>query len=153
MAYYCGECAVWVGSDDVDKNGRRWCAHSRKYEKSNQSADGCKGFVYNGRTVLTKVCEILSLSTDEWFPYFDRIKNEYVAPEHMPWLSEYCVLGPAIANKMEHDPDKNNIAQGIYDSTLLPAKQLFNAGKLRESAILYRNLIVDLCRHYCIDYI
>ncbi len=150
MSYYCGECAIWVGSDDVDKDGRRWCAYSRKYEKSNQSADGCKGFIYNGRSVLTKVCELLDLSIDEWFPLFDHVKVAWVVPEQMQWLSDYCRLGPVIADKMDHDAEKEKIALYIYKQTLLPAKELFQNGRTKESALLYHDMIVKLCHRYSI---
>lgn len=151
MSYYCGECAVWVGSDDVDKNGRRWCAHSRKYEKSNQQADGCKGFVYNGRTILTKICDILSLPKEEWFSCFDQIKDEWVAPKHMLWLSDYCMIGPAIAEKLEHDSQKEKIALSIYNNVLIPAKELFKKGEYKKAALKYRMMIIDLCQHYSIE--
>ena len=43
MASYCGECALWQGSSDVNKYGERWCPYSRRYEKSDQNTYGCLG--------------------------------------------------------------------------------------------------------------
>ena len=64
MAYYCGECAVWVGSSDVDRYGRRWCAYSRRYEESNQNTYGCRGFVAHHNTDMWGDCAV----QDQWVP-------------------------------------------------------------------------------------
>lgn len=149
MAYYCGECVVWVGSSDVDRYGRRWCSYSRRYEESNQNTYGCKGFVYNGRTVLTKVCEILDIPTDKWFEAFDDVKDAYVAPQYMEWLTSYCGLGPKIAKSLELDNQRQRVATQLMKNYIAPAYLLWRSGKQAQSALKYREMIEQLAKQYC----
>lgn len=151
MATYCGECSVWIGSDDVDKYGRRWCAFSRKYEKSNQVSTGCKGFSYSGRAVLSEVCNILHLQTEIWFSCFDRVKDNYVANVHMEWLSNYCLIAPLVVKALHEDKDNEHVAQGLLQTYLLPAKSLEASGDLEGAAYQYRKMFYTLCARYYID--
>lgn len=148
MAYYCGECAVWAGSSDVDRYGRRWCSYSRRYEESNQNTYGCRGFVYNGRTVLTKVCEILSISKDKWFEAFDSVKDAYVVPSHMAWLTNYCGIGPRIAKALGEDANRIDIAVKMMNDFIEPAYLLWQEGKNEASASKYRDMIMLLADQY-----
>ncbi|MCQ2458529.1 MAG: hypothetical protein MJ142_07355 [Clostridia bacterium] len=150
MAYYCGECAVWVGSSDVDRYGRRWCSYSRKYEESNQNIYGCRGFVYNGRTVLTKVCEILAIPTGKWFEAFDAVKDAYVAPKKTEWLANYCKIGPQIAAKLDADNDRHAVAESLMDQYIKPAYQLWKEGNSEQSAMKYREMVLTLAKQYCL---
>ena len=152
MAYYCGECVVWVGSSDVDRYGRRWCSYSRRYEESNQNTYGCRGFVYNGRTVLTKVCEILDIPTDKWFVAFDAVKDTAVAPHHIEWLSSYCKLGPQIANYLDEDNQRYEVANRMMQDYIKPAYVFWKEGKDEEAALKYREMISCLARKYCCAY-
>jgi len=148
MAYYCGECAVWAGSSDVDRYGRRWCSYSRRYEESNQNTYGCKGFIYNGRTVLTKVCEVLGCDTDKWFEAFDAVKDAYVAPQKMEWLTSYCKLGPEIAKGLENDEERQAVAAMVMDRYIKPAYRLWQDGSSEQSALKYREMVKDLAKRY-----
>ena len=149
MAYYCGECVVWVGSSDVDRHGRRWCAYSRRYEASNQNTYGCKGFVYNGRTVLTKVCEILGIPNDKWFEAFDAVKDSYVVPQQIEWLTSYCKIGPQIAHKLDSDTNRHTISDMLMRKYIEPAYVLWKEGNDEMSAMKYREMISNLAKHYC----
>lgn len=149
MAYYCGECVVWVGSSDVDRYGRRWCSYSRKYEESNQNTYGCKGFVYNGRTVLTKVCEILKIPTEKWFEAFDAVKDTYIVPQHIDWLSSYCCLGPQIAKMVDLDNQRYTVAQKLMTDYITPAFILWKKGENAQSALKYKEMIASLAEQYC----
>ena len=144
MPYYCGECAVWAGSDDIDRFNRRWCPISRRYEGANQNIYGCRGFVYNGRAIVTKVCGILKIPSAEWNEVFDNVKDAYVAPVHMEWLTSYCVLGPMIASAMERDPARESIALRLLNDYMLPARDLYRQGRMEDAARLYRNMVVHL---------
>lgn len=149
MAYYCGECVVWVGSSDVDRYGRRLCSYSRRYEESNQNSYGCRGFVYNGRTILTKICEILHEPTEQWFEAYDAVKESFAAPEHMEWLSAYCSLGPRIADKLDMDDRREQIAKDLMQEYLQPAYQLYQDGKAEQSAMAYKEMVAYLANQYC----
>lgn len=148
MANYCGECAVWVGSSDSDRYGRRWCSYSRKYEESNQNTYGCRGFVYNGRTIITKVCDILGLPKEPWFEAFDAVKEAYVVDNHMEWLSSYCLLGPKIAKALEEDNDRYQIAQSMVHEYLEPSKSLLQKGMYKQAAEQYRTMVLFLTARF-----
>ena len=148
MAYYCGECVVWVGSSDVDRYGRRWCSYSRKYEESNQNTYGCRGFVYNGRTVVTKVCEILHLPIQKWYDAFDIVKDAYVVPQHMDWLTSYCRIGPRIAEEMDKDVKREEKARKVLRQFMQPAYIHWQNGENEMAAKCYRKMILNLCEQY-----
>ena len=148
MAYYCGECVLWVGSSDVDRYGRRWCSYSKRYEESDQNIYGCKGFVYNERTVLTKVCEILAIPTEKWFEAYDAVKDAYVAPQKTEWLTNYCKIGPQIAEKLDADNNRYAIADMLMTQYIRPAYQLWKEGNEEQSALKYREMISSLTKKY-----
>jgi len=148
MAYYCGECVVWVGSSDVDRYGRRWCSYSRRYEESNQETYGCRGFVYNGRTILTKICEIMNLPVEKWFESFDAVKDAYVAPQHIEWLTSYCGIGPRIAKAIDADENRQNVAKRMLNDFLKPAYQLWEKSEFQRAAMCYRQMVMCLMKLY-----
>lgn len=143
MAYYCGECAIWQGSSDVDRYGRRWCSYSQKYEESNQNIYGCRGFVYANRSIITAVCKILKIRPDEYFAAFDETREHYLVPCQREALFAYCGVGPAIAQKIENDADSHAIAEGILNDCLIPAKRLCQAGKYEEAFNMYRAMVLQ----------
>lgn len=148
MSYYCGECIVWRGSSDENKYGERWCSFSRRYERSDQNTYGCKGFLYAGRAVLTKVCEILQLDTQEWFDAFDVVKEAYIVPKHMDMLVNYCGIGPVLAGKMESDPERMSLAKHLLGGYLLPAKEMGNKGLHQQAVNCYREMLCFLKKRY-----
>ena len=148
MAYYCGECIVWRGSSDENRYGERWCSYSRRYERSDQNTYGCKGFLYAGRAILTKVCEILGLDTNEWFDAFDTVKNNYIMPEKVDWLVSYCTIGPQLADKIANDNNRIQTAQSIMDNYLKPALLSVQKKAYHQAADIYRHMVQDLCCKY-----
>ncbi len=148
MAYYCGECIVWRGSRDENRYGERWCSYSRRYERSDQNTYGCNGFIYAGRAILTKVCEILQLAPTEWFTAFDTVKENYIMPDKVDWLVSYCNIGPQIASRLDTDPEKIKVAQSIMDHFLLPAKQFVQQNRLAKAADIYRDMVYSLKDKY-----
>lgn len=148
MAYYCGECIVWRGSSDENRYGERWCSYSRRYERSDQNTYGCKGFLYAGRAVLTKVCETLGLDTQPWFAAFDRVKEAYLVPEQMGLLVRYCQAAPGLVAAIEADPQKESFAQQLMDRYLAPARELSENGNYQESVEVYTQMLNHLKKHY-----
>lgn len=148
MAYYCGECIVWRGSCDENRYGERCCSYSRRYERSDQNTYGCRGFIYAGRAILTKVCEILGLDKAEWFAAFDEVKEDYIMPDKVDWLVMYCSIGPAIVEKMNDDVACEHTAQIIMEKYLVPAKGKVQSRKNQEAAELYREMVCFLKERY-----
>lgn len=151
MAYYCGECIVWRGSSDENKYGERWCSFSRRYERSDQNTYGCKGFLYAGRAVLTKVCEILRLDTQEWFEAFDKVKEAYLVPQHMGMLVSYCGIGPMLAEKMEQDSKRAQVAQELLMGYFQSAQQMAKKGQYCCAAEKYCEAIHYLYKKYMVE--
>ena len=151
MAYYCGECIVWRGSSDENKYGERWCSFSRRYERSDQNTYGCKGFLYVGRAVLTKVCEILQLDPTEWFAAFDTVKDTYLISSRMDMLVSYCSIGPILAEKLQLDNEKTAVATNLMKNFLLPAKNLSKNGYFLQAANTYRDMISFLKAKYQVN--
>ena len=148
MAYYCGECAIWAGSGDVDRYNRHWCPVSRRFEEANQNIYGCRGFVYNGRSIVTRVCEILDIPPAEWFDAFDAVKDAYVVPFHTEWLTSYCVHGPAIASAISRDPKHKSVAMKLLNDYMIPARDLYQQGQMEAAAHLFRYMVAYLIKKY-----
>lgn len=148
MAYYCGECIVWRGSSDENRYGERWCSYSRRYERSDQNTYGCKGFLYAGRAVLTKVCDLLDLDTTPWFSAFDRVKEAYLVPNEMGLLVDYCSIAPDLVASMNKDPQQETLARQLLEKYLEPAKGMCEDGEYAEAADIYRQMVTALKTRY-----
>ncbi|MBR4537347.1 MAG: hypothetical protein IKO52_00720 [Clostridia bacterium] len=148
MADYCGECARWVSSSDIDGDGRRWCAYSRKYEEANQIIYGCRGFVFNGCIVLIRVCEILNEPKEKWLEVYETVKEIFAAPEHMEWLSAYFSLGPQIADGLDADDQRDQLANELMKEYMQPAYTLWQEGNIEQSAMVYREMVSYLANQY-----
>lgn len=151
MAYYCGECAVWRGSSDVNRYGERYCGYSKRYEKSDQNIYGCRGFIYAGRAIITKVCEILQIPNEQFFDSYDKAKEEYVVPNHMCWLIEYASVGPDIADAISNDPDKQSVAEEILAKYIIPANDLCISKQFKEATNHYKAMVTMLKDKYHIQ--
>ena len=141
MAYYCGECIVWRGSSDENRYGERWCSYSRRYERSDQNTYGCKGFLYAGRAVLTKVCEVLHLDEKPWFAAFDAAKEAFVVPGHMDMLVNYCGVGPTLAGKLDADDSREDVSRQVMDRFLEPARVMCDAGLYEKAVRVYAEMV------------
>lgn len=149
MTYYCKECWEWQNSEyAADKHGRRYCNYSKRYEEPDQNIYGCKGFIYVERAILTKICNILGIPAELWFKAFDNVKDEYIVPMHMEWLTRYCCLGPQIAHAMDADTYKKVLAKHLMNGYILPAYKLWQEGNYEESAKIYCNMVYSLVRKY-----
>ncbi len=144
MAYYCGECAIWQGSGDVNRYGERWCPYSNRYEKSDQNTYGCRGFVYAQRAILTKVCEILSLPTEEYFRAFDEVKEKYLVPQRMDLLVAYSAVGPMLAEKLDRMENRAEIAKGLMEKYIEPAKNMTAISAFANAVALYCKMVVNM---------
>lgn len=148
MAYYCGECKVWRGSQDENAYGERWCAYSRRYERSDQNTYGCRGFIYAERAVLTKVCELLSLDAQPWLAAFDRVREQYLLPCRWEWLMAYCAEGPQLAAYLGADNERIDVAQMLLQKYLAPARRMAEQGAYRQAAEVYREMVRVLKKRY-----
>jgi len=148
MADYCGECARWLGSSDIDRDGRRWCLYSRRYEEAVQNANGCMGFVFDGCSILIKICEILNEPKEKWLDLYEAVKEIFAAPEHMEWLSAYYSLAPQMVDRFDADDQHGQIADELMREYMQPAYALWQAGNLEQSAKQYMELIAYLANRY-----
>ncbi|MBE5779727.1 MAG: hypothetical protein E7331_10420 [Clostridiales bacterium] len=151
MAYYCGECAVWLGSSDTNNYGERWCAYSRKYEKSDQQTYGCRGFVYVGRSIITKVCEMLKVDSEKYFTSFDEAKNNYVVAHQMPALMAYCQCGPQIATSLSAAADRQSLARQLMQDFIMPAHEYCVCQDYQSAFLHYQAMVHKLVKHFSID--
>lgn len=148
MAYYCGECVVWLGSSDSNSYGERWCPYSRRYEKSDQNIYGCNGFVYVGRAIITYVCQILNQDATSLFANFDMAKENYLVPCHMNQLVSYCEIGPQIVQRMNEDENRGELAQYIMDTYLKRAQEMCEGRNFSGAVQHYVQMIDFLKEEY-----
>lgn len=141
MAYYCSECVTWVNSKDGDRYGRKYCTYSRRYEEPDQNIYGCRGFVYAGRVILTKVCEILGVNPDTFFASFDETKDVYLVPSCIDKLIDYSTVGTVIVNSMDNYPEKKQLANNMLNGYIIPAEANARMGKYQEAVSIYERMV------------
>ena len=155
MAYYCNECAEWISSKDSKMayhNGNyvvhKYCNYDRKYRAADQNIFGCRGFVYVRRVLLTKVCEILNLDPKKYFSAFDETKDVYVVPTCIDKLIDYNTIGPVIAEKLDQDERKEEIANCMLNDYIIPAEANARLQKYEEAVSIYQTMIKVLAVMY-----
>ena len=67
---------------------------------------------------------------------FDAVKDACVAPQHMEWLTSYCKLGPKIANALDQDERRRELATSIFCNYIAPAYRFWKVGNAEASAAL-----------------
>ncbi len=144
MAYYCGECALWLRSGGKNMDGERWCPYSRRHEKGDRNTGGCKGFVYAGWLVVAKVCEIVDMPTEEYFRHFDKVKEEHLAPENIYLLSIYSEISPGLAENLDVVADRKTVARRLLTNYIDPAVERIKNKEYDEAAELYRQMVREL---------
>lgn len=158
MANYCGECALWQGSSDSNRYGERWCSHSRRYEKSDQNADGCRSFTRgetssSGGCFLTSACvEAMGLPDDcVELTTLRRLRDEWLVlqPGGQAEIDEYYRIAPCIVEKLHSEPDGLEILRRMYREQILPCVTDALAGKPADAHRRYREMVDALKEKYC----
>lgn len=148
MAFYCSDCVTWVNSQDANRYGEKWCDYDRKYRKPDQPIYGCKGFVWARRSIITKVCEILGVDGANLFEAFDEVKEEYLVPDAIDKLIDYNTVGPVIAERLETDPCKEQVAKNLLDNFMVPAAAYSKMGNYEEATNIYARMVNLLAHIY-----
>lgn len=153
MADYCGECAVWLGSQDVNRYGERWCSYSRRYEKSDQNTYGCRGFVQGARhsgggCFLTTACVSHKGLPDNCreLTAMRRLRDEWL--RHQPGgqaeIDRYYRIAPGIVEKIKARPDRSSVLDALYNDHILPCTEAVEAGEMEKAYRLYKNMIQEM---------
>ena len=87
--------------------------------------------------------------TDDLIKAFDAVKDAYVAPQKIEWLTNYCKIGPQIASALDVDCQRVQISNKLVADYIEPSYVLWKSGKNMESAKKYREMIVYLAKRYC----
>lgn len=157
MANYCGECALWQGSSDTNKYGERWCSHSRRYEKSDQNADGCRSFTRGATNsssgcFLTSACvEAMGLPDDCMeLTTLRRLRDEWLAhqPGGQAEIDEYYRIAPSIVAKLHAAPDGMETLRRMYAEQILPCVADAQAGKSEAAHRRYRAMVDELKKRF-----
>jgi len=152
MTYYCKECATWLQSKDVRRGYRndieRYCEYDRAWRSSEQNIYGCRGFEYVGRSIITKVCEILGIERADLFDNFDEIKENYLVPQKNELFIDYNIVGPVISERLENDPQKEAVAQNILNNFMIPAAAFVKTKKYQDAVMVYERMVRLLAIFY-----
>lgn len=151
MAFYCSDCVTWINSKDANRYGEKWCDYDRKYRSPDQKIYGCRGFVWARRVIITKVCEILGINPTVYFNAFDDTKDFYVVPNCIDMLIDYNTIGPVIADRMNHDEDKEKMAKIALENYIIPAEALAKEGRFDEATMIYKRMIQVLAFTYYVE--
>ena len=141
MAFYCSDCVTWVNSKDADRYGRKYCDYSRRYEEPDQNIYGCRGFVWAKRSIITKVCEILNINPTKYFEAFDDTKEILIIPSSVDKLIDYNTVGPAIAEKLEASPAREQIAKNVLHNYIEPAYKKCEEKDYQEAVSMYEYMV------------
>ena len=154
MTYYCSECSEWKNTRYDAKmdyhNGRlvvhHYCDYDRKYVACDQVTSRilCGGFVYVGRAVLTKLCEILNVNSDELFSHFDEVKDYHVIPSNPELLVQYTAIANSLAEGFDKLPNKEEVAKAMFNSYIINAEANAKMGNYCEAVRLYSEMVRTL---------
>lgn len=151
MADYCGECAVWLGSQDVNRYGERWCPYSRRYEKSDQNTYGCRGFVQADRRsssgcFLTTACVEHKGLTDNCreLTAMRRLRDEWLAkqPNGQEEIENYYLTAPSIVKNILGLPDSAKVLDELYTAYILPCTELVEKDDMLNAYKMYKQMLV-----------
>ena len=159
---YCREC---VCMDLKDRNrydsNEAWCSAWRKYFNPNDKAcsryfqyDESKKNTSGGCYLTTIICDTLGMPDNGYaLKTLRDFRNNYMLnhPETYPMLIEYDVVGPKIANALNHDPCKTIIAYDLYQTHILPIIDEIIFKNFNEAIRKYQDMTNKLKNFYQID--
>ena len=150
LKIYCGEYGAYYYIDNKYNEERRG-ELCRKFWNgtpklnSNSSGSGCY--------ITTMVCNILGFDdkcpTLEVLRSFRRLMQK--DPKYTETLYEYDTVGPKIANRLEKDPSKKEIAQGFYNAYIDPTARLIAAQRYDQAVEKYKKMTNILREYYGIQ--
>ena len=165
MMAQCIQC-VEMNLNDKDKYGDAFCKYYRKYYDPYSSA--CSHIEYSdsslrnredeyenedsGCYLTTIVCKVLG--HEDQHPVLNTMRNfrDQVLQqqeEYYPILNDYDHIGPIIAMKIDHDPQKQILSKLYYDYYLIPVTKCIEQNDYTLAVQIYTHMTQSLiCRYH-----
>lgn len=157
------DCIYFGGFQGGIFSGGYVCNKTHKEVNNDIYRSYCTGYNYdkcpeykrgtsdNGCYLTTITCEILGKNDDDYVLKTMRQFRDNVMSKDSKYYSilmDYDVMGPLIAYKMNNDNNKEKMAEGLYNNTLIPiAKDIER--KLYSNAVKkYQTMTKELIRYY-----
>ena len=169
----CSEC-TYLKPNDPDLYGKYWCEKKlervsayqeecsrfcRAYSRSSNASKSYEDFSNNnsgspGCYLTTMLCEILKLSDNN--PFLNTIRNFrndvlQKDEKYKQILVEYDLVGPMIANNLNNDPLRYQIAANMFFKYIKPITKLIKENKNQEAIISYTEMTNNLKSFYNIN--
>lgn len=168
----CGECTYLCLTDSdyygtfycekkserhlaTDPSCRRSCyAYKRSNSAINNAIDFSKSHSSSGCYLTTIMCKILNYPDNCYYLQMLRTFRDTVMKTNInyyPLLYTYDVIGPIIANKLEHDPNRIEIANVMFSKYIINAVTAIEESKEKEAINTYIAMTNALGEKYNID--
>lgn len=136
-----------------ERNGEYYCGETKVYCTASNSC--CYYFKYRedggGCYLTTIICNILGYADNGEILSTLRAFRDNVMSNDSSYnniLSEYDNLGPKLANCIEADQFKLQIAQQIKEEYIVPVCQMLVQKNYNKAVERYKEMVLDLKRHY-----
>ncbi|MBQ9072498.1 MAG: hypothetical protein IJY25_05020 [Bacilli bacterium] len=167
---YCSEC-TYLDLTSHDLNGKFWCEtrlerHSacdlecyrfcRAYSRSSSEAESAYRYSKehtdgSGCYLTTMLCNILEMPDDNYYLETMRKFRKNVLQKdekYKPLLVEYDIVGPKIAEALNNDPLKYQIALKYFNEYIIPVINILRENKNDEAINLYMKMTNSLKNFY-----
>lgn len=175
MAYeqYCAACTYL--SESADYSGRYWCstkgedhyacdpkcysfceAYGRRNSARENMYDNSASHSGNGGGcyLTTIMCNILGYDDNNY--YLQTLRNfrdqkMKTNVNYLPLLYTYDIIGPKIANSLNNDPNKQEIAKAFFERYIIKSVEAIEEEKEQTAINIYVAMTDTLARFYNIN--
>lgn len=147
----CGDC-IYMDLND-ERHGEYYCGETKVYCTASKGC--CCYFKYRedggGCYLTTIVCNILGYADNGEILSTLRAFRDNVMSNDSSYnniLSEYDNLGPKLANCIEADQFRLQIAQQMKEEYIVPVCQMLVQKNYNKAVERYKEMVLNLKRHY-----
>ena len=158
-SYYCWKGGLFGGDYWCKKTDTR--VDDNTYQKycKNYNYDECPVYKHNessGCFITTVTCEILGRQDDSVVMNdLRKFRDEVLHSDekYNDILKEYDVIGPILADCIKIDPQREIMADGLYNNALVPIHELVNNKEYDKAVEKYYLMTLMLIKYYGLKHI
>ena len=161
---YLGERADSYGKYYCSKKGDRYAcdpkcgsfceAYGRSRSARENMYDNSKSHQSGGCYLTTAMCNVLGYPDDNYYLQMLRTFRDNTLKtdtKYLPSLLTYDVIGPQIAEKLQQDNNKQEIATTLLTRYITPAINAIENNKVNEAVVIYTAMTTLLAERYNIS--
>lgn len=159
---HCRDCVCMDLNDRARyDNNKAWCSERRQYYNPNDNAcstyfryDESRKSVSGGCYLTTICCHILGMDdNNKYLKTLRDFRNDFMLSKKNLYilLIEYDVIGPRIANAIMEDPNKEDVANKIFENQIIPIVSDIEDMQYNTAIKKYENMTRILKDYYHVD--